>query len=113
VKTLEYARHACAKFEPLVAVLAEEDWRDLGPPETDYLNEEATRERLAEMVYELIMPVAETASSALDGVIAMFSHLDVSFRHGVSGMVEYWLPTVRRGLPLYIPATMVGNPSLQ
>jgi hypothetical protein len=111
VATLHRAREACDRFEPLKAILAEEDWKWVGPPETDYLGRNDVRRALSKMVDALVLPVARTTSSAdpLEGTIAMLSHLDRSFRGGVGAMVEYWLPLVQPGIPIYIPATFVGE----
>lgn len=112
---LAEAKQACRKFEPLVAILAEEDWRYVGPPETDYLSKPETQDRLSELVYGLLVPMAEATSlgNPLDGLIAMMSHLDITFRVGVGNMVDYWLDEVVPGVPIYIPATFVGTPPTQ
>ena len=111
IRLLQRAKDVCKDFEPLKAILGEEDWRYVGPPDTDYLVLVETRERLARFVFELVLPVAEATSleKGLDGVIAMLSHLDISFREGVAAMVEYDLPYARPGVPVYIPAPSVGR----
>jgi tetratricopeptide (TPR) repeat protein len=112
---LAKAKTICQPFEPLRPILAEEDWRFVGPPDTDYLNDKKTQERLAKIIYELIVPVAEMSKleDGMDGAIAILSHLDNSFRRGVSAMVEYYIPIVRPGTPIYIPATYVGEQTAQ
>jgi hypothetical protein len=111
LEVTQRALDGCSKFEPLLPILAEEDWVDIGPPETDYLNTAETRERLAEAIYELLLMVGEIApmEQGVDGVMAILSHLDMSFRRGVTGMAEYWLTKVKPSTPIYIPATFVGN----
>jgi hypothetical protein len=109
---LDQGMQACSKFEPLNAILADGDWINIGPPETNYLNETATQKRLSPLIFDLVSMVMDTAPTdrGSNGVAAFMSHLDLSFRSGVGGMVEYWLTKVKPGTGVYIPATYVGNP---
>lgn len=103
---------ACAHFEPLRPILAEEDWCDIGPPETDYLHTRETSNAVGEMAYGVVTDLVETipALRPIDAAIGLMFHLDASFRRGVSSMVDYWTPKLGNGRPCYIPATFVGNP---
>lgn len=106
------AKEALGNLHPLEPFLGDDEWKDIGPPETLYLVSPTVEGELVSMVelfhdseFDVILN-----SSLRSLAFAVLFHLDPGFRGGVTSMVEQ---TVSHGETesYYIPGVVIGNPA--
>jgi hypothetical protein len=110
---LAEALDTCGAWEPLCPLIGDDEWQDLGPPVTDYLQEPETSISLLVKV-RLVLDVfkAECGDvSAKDAILGLMFKFDRNFRFGLCMMVKSGYGGMS-GLPfgqLYTPGTHIGD----
>lgn len=104
------ALRLCHSFDPVFPMIGDDEWRDVGLPETEHLLYEGAKAAHCEMVATVIDGMEEEIPDidALDAAAGLLFHLDSGFRKGVTSMV---IPQLERmtGEIEYLPAVYVGS----
>jgi hypothetical protein len=111
---LDRAVEAAYPTEPLHPFIGDDEWQDLGPPETLYLTTQETSTALMEIVTGVIGGIRGGIQglSPDNAVLGVLFHLDRDFRRGVTSMVRDMV--LKSRLPYgYVPGTVIGSPARQ
>jgi hypothetical protein len=108
-KAVEAAMQMCDGFEPLHPMLGDEEWRDIGLPDTGYLTLVEAKEMYSNLVKVIAGAILEDFPriSAADAAAAVLFHLDHGFRRGVVSMIAPQIGRMNSQVA-YLPAVYVG-----
>lgn len=112
VSILRRASQSCDGIDPAWPLLGDEEWDDVGPPDTDYLLAPETKTwflKRVSTVLDALSPLVRAAGRER-AATAFLLHLDTGFRNGVASMVRPKLGTMTSEVA-YLPAYYVGNPA--
>lgn len=110
-RMVEEAIEYCSGAEMIRPFLGDEEWRDIGPPDSLYLDTEESQTH----VFVLIRNIQKDIPAQIkpDAIIkGLLLHLDIGFRKGVSSMIKGNLWRDHGGVA-YVPAVYVGSPSMR
>lgn len=99
------------EVECLDPFLGDEEWKDLAPPDTDYLLEKEEIVRVVSWSFMTTREVLITAPRAtgLDLAHALLFRIDSGFRNGIRSMISKAVDYPPFDY-FYVPALVVGNP---
>lgn len=101
----------CDPISPLVPFLGDEEWRDVGPPDTEYLATLESKEAYEQLIEAIVGTVVDTipALSPSEAACALLFHIDHSFRNGIFSMIRPHLVSMTSTAE-YIRRCMSANP---
>lgn len=109
---LDDALETCSAVEPLYPLIGDDEWLDLGPPVTDYLQEPETYRSLLNKVRLVLNSFKADCGgvSARDAISGLLFKFDRQFRIGLCMMVRtcYGGKTDLSFGQLYTPGTYIG-----
>lgn len=108
---IEQAIESLVGVEPLRPFIGDDEWNDMGPPETLYLNDSDMRGAILAATVDTVnlLRVNHSGLTAADAVQAMLFNLDDGFRRGVGSMAAPAIEEARQPI-VYVAGIVIGNP---